>query len=141
MVEFMDGSILAQLGATDMRIPISYALAFPERIPSGTQPLSFPELSSLTFREPDIDKFPLLRAAYQALEDGGVCAPIVLNAADEVAVELFLAGKIPFALISRIVLESLDTIPHQSVESLDEIVEFHEDVVSRVRSRWGTDLE
>ena len=136
MVEFEDGSILAQLGATDMRIPISYALAFPERIASGTLPVSFPELGSLTFREPDMDKFPLLKAAYQALEDDGASAPIILNAADEVAVELFLADKIPFSYISRIVLESLDTIPSRSVESLDEIVAFHEEVVSLVRSRW-----
>jgi 1-deoxy-D-xylulose-5-phosphate reductoisomerase len=136
MVEFMDGSILAQLGATDMRIPICYALAFPERIDSGTLPLSFPELGSLTFREPDMAKFPLLKAAFQVLEDGGPTAPIILNAADEVAVELFLADKIPFADISRIVLESLDTIATQRVESLDEIVAFHEEVVRRVRSRW-----
>jgi 1-deoxy-D-xylulose-5-phosphate reductoisomerase len=83
-----------------------------------------------------MDKFPLLKAAYQALEDGGASAPIILNAADEVAVELFLADKIPFSDISRIVLESLDTIPSQPTESLDEIVAFHEEVVSLVRSRW-----
>ena len=136
MVEFADGSILAQLGATDMKIPISYALAFPERIASGTSPVSFPELGSLTFQEPDTDKFPLLRAAYQALENGGPGAPIILNAADEVAAELFLSEKIPFTHISRIVLESLDTIPSRNVESLDEIMEFHQDVVRRVRSRW-----
>jgi 1-deoxy-D-xylulose-5-phosphate reductoisomerase len=137
MVEFMDGSIMAQLGATDMRIPISYALAFPERIDSGTSPVSFPELGSLTFREPDMAKFPLLKAAFQVLEDGEPSAPIILNAADEVAVELFLADKIPFADISRIVLESLDTIALQNVENLDEIMSFHEEVVDRVRSRWG----
>jgi len=135
MVEFMDGSILAQLGATDMRIPICYALAFPQRIDSGTLPVSFPELGSLTFREPDMNKFPLLKAAYQALENEGSSASIILNAADEVAVELFLADKIPFGHISRIVLESLDTLPTQRVETLDEIVAFHEEVVSRVRSR------
>jgi 1-deoxy-D-xylulose-5-phosphate reductoisomerase len=136
MVEFEDGSILAQLGATDMRIPISYALAFPQRIASGTLPVSFPELGSLTFREPDMDKFSLLKAAYQALEDASGSAAIILNAADEVAVELFLADKIPFSYISRIVLESLDSIPSHSVASLDEIVAFHEEVVRRVRGRW-----
>jgi 1-deoxy-D-xylulose-5-phosphate reductoisomerase len=78
-----------------------------------------------------------LKAAYQALENGETSAPIILNAADEVAVELFLADKIPFSYISRIVLESLDTIPSRSVESLDEIVAFHEEVVRQVRSRWG----
>ncbi len=136
MVEFVDGSIMAQLGATDMRIPISYAIAYPERIDSGTLPVSFPELGSLTFREPDMAKFPLLEAAYQVLEDDSDSAAIILNAADEVAVDLFLADKIPFAQISRIVLESLDTIPSQPVQSLDEIVAFHEEVVRGVRSRW-----
>ena len=136
MVEFVDGSILAQLGATDMRIPISYALAFPQRINSGTLPVSFPELGSLTFREPHMDKFPLLKAAYHALEDDAGAAAIILNAADEVAVELFLAGKIPFARISRIVLDSLDTIPSQPVHSLDDIMAFHDEVVSRVRGQW-----
>jgi 1-deoxy-D-xylulose-5-phosphate reductoisomerase len=135
MVEFKDGSVMAQLGATDMRIPISYALAFPQRITSGTEPVNFPRLGSLTFIEPDWEKFPLLRAAYQALETGGP-APIVLNAADEVAVELFLDEKIPFCHIPRIVLDSLDTIAPASAETLEDVVLLHEQVVEQVRRKW-----
>jgi 1-deoxy-D-xylulose-5-phosphate reductoisomerase len=135
MVEFLDGSILAQLGATDMRIPISYALAFPGRIDSGTTPLNFPDLRSLTFSEPDFEKFPLLKAAYDALEQGG-SAPVVLNAADEVAVDLFLDNKIPFDHIPRIVLESLNTIPSFKADALADIMEGHDQIVSRVRAEW-----
>jgi 1-deoxy-D-xylulose-5-phosphate reductoisomerase len=133
MVEFTDGSILAQLGATDMRIPISYALAFPHRVQSGTEPVSFPGLGALTFQEPDRGKFPLLGAAYQALEQGG-STPIILNAADEVAVDLFLAGMIPFDAIATTVLEALNNIAPAHVNSLEEIVEFHDEVSERVRA-------
>jgi 1-deoxy-D-xylulose-5-phosphate reductoisomerase len=136
MVEFMDGSILAQLGATDMRIPISYALAHPNRILSGTEPLSFPALSVLNFQEPDVKRFPLLHAAYEALAHEGNSASIVLNAADEVAVELFLAGQIPFGTISRIVLEALNSNPLAPTGTLDEIMDFHEQVTERVRRKW-----
>ncbi|MEW6349524.1 MAG: 1-deoxy-D-xylulose-5-phosphate reductoisomerase [Thermodesulfobacteriota bacterium] len=132
MVEFTDGSIMAQLGATDMRIPISYAMAYPDRIDSGTEPLSFPALGSLTFQEPDWSRFPLLRAAYEALQAGD-SSPIVLNAADEVAVDLFLAGEIGFGEISRLVLDALHWIPPRKVESLDDVVAFHEEVMERVR--------
>jgi 1-deoxy-D-xylulose-5-phosphate reductoisomerase len=133
MVEFGDGSIMAQLGATDMRIPISYALAFPQRVESGTAPVSFPGLGALTFLEPDWEKFPLLRAAYQALDQGG-STPIVLNAADEVAVDLFLAGRIPFGSIAPMVLEALNSIAPATVHSLDEIVAFHDEVTRRLHS-------
>jgi 1-deoxy-D-xylulose-5-phosphate reductoisomerase len=135
MVEFADGSILAQLGATDMKIPISHALAFPERIASGAAPVSFPRLAALTFREPDTKKFPLLKAAYDAMQRGDASC-IVLNAADEVAVELFLAGKISFSRIPRIVLESLESISLPDVEALESIMALHEDVVRRVRGDW-----
>lgn len=135
MVEFRDGSILAQLGATDMRIPISYALAFPERIESGTAPVSFSALGSLNFHEPDMEKFPLLKIAYQALE--AESASIIVNAADEVAVELFLQGRIPFHWISRIVLEALQRIELIRVTTLDEVEAFHEQVTARVESDWS----
>jgi 1-deoxy-D-xylulose-5-phosphate reductoisomerase len=135
MVEFRDGSILAQLGATDMRIPISYALAFPERIESGTAPVSFPALGSLNFHEPDMEKFPLLKIAYQALE--AESASIMVNAADEVAVHLFLQGRIPFHWISRIVLEALQRIELVRVTTLDEVEAFHEQVTARVESDWS----
>jgi len=135
MVEFRDGSILAQLGATDMRIPISYALAFPERIESGTAPLSFPDLGSLHFRAPDTRKFPLLEAAYQALSEGGA-APVVLNAADEVAVDLFLDEKIPFRHIATVVLKSLERMTACQVNTLDEIEALHHEVVAYARRSW-----
>lgn len=138
MVEFIDGSVMAQLGATDMRIPISYALAYPERIASGAEPVSFPALGSLTFHEPDMAKFPLLKAAYQVLQTDETAASIILNAADEVAVDLFLTKRIPFMSIPKIVLDALDTIPHGKTDSLAEIVEFHEDVAHRVREKWAT---
>ena len=133
MVEFMDGSILVQLGATDMRIPISHALAYPGRISSGTEPVSFPALGVLNFQAPDMGKFPLLKAAYNALEQGESAACIVLNAADEVAVELFLSERIPFNHISRIVLDSLDNVPTGQPETLDEIEALHKEIKARLR--------
>ena len=137
MVEFQDGSILAQLGATDMRIPISYALAYPERVDSGAPSVSFPRLATLNFQEPDYDKFPLLRTAQQVLETGGTSQCITLNAADEVAVELFLADRIPFSQIPRIVMESLDRIPPHTCSTLEDIVAFHEEAAKQVRSTWA----
>lgn len=140
MVEFNDGSIMAQLGATDMRIPISYALAYPERIASGVDPVSFPALGSLTFLPPDMERFPLLKAAYQVLESDETAASIILNAADEVAVELFLAKRIPFTAIHEIVLDALNTVSHEKTESLGDIVDYHNKVTVRVREKWGTRL-
>jgi len=137
MVEFADGSILAQLGATDMRIPISYALAYPERITSGTPHISFPDLGSLTFMEPDFRKFPLLQAAFSVLKQDDTASSIILNAADEVAVELFLNEKISFNQIAGIVLESLQSIPSARTDTLEEIMSFHEEVVAQVRSKWA----
>ncbi|MBM4326248.1 MAG: 1-deoxy-D-xylulose-5-phosphate reductoisomerase [Deltaproteobacteria bacterium] len=133
MVEFEDGSILAQLGATDMRIPISYALAYPERIDSGVAAIDFAHLGSLTFRKPDWDRFPLLRAAYSALDDETGASSIILNAADEVAVELFLSRRIGFMDIPRIVLDALNSVPPARVTNLEEIKQFHSDVVTRVQ--------
>lgn len=137
MIEFADGSILAQLGTTDMKIPISYALAFPERISSGTPRIRFPELGSLTFMEPDLQKFPLLRAAFSVLEKGDTASAIILNAADEVAVQLFLEGKIGFTRIAEIVLDGLQSIPPARTETLEQIMSFHEQVVLEIRSKWS----
>jgi len=136
MIEFADGSILAQLGTTDMKIPISYALAFPKRISSGTPRISFPELGSLTFMEPDLQKFPLLRAAFSVLEKGDTASAIILNAADEVAVQLFLDGKIGFSRIAEIVLDGLQSIPSDRTDTLEQIMSFHEQVVLQIRSKW-----
>lgn len=103
MVEYVDGSIMAQLGPTDMRGPISYALSYPdERLDCGVAPLNLCKMDNLTFIEPDTKRFPALRLAYEAMEAGGLM-PVVLNAADEIAVEAFLERKIKFTDIPKIV--------------------------------------
>jgi 1-deoxy-D-xylulose-5-phosphate reductoisomerase len=102
MVEFADGSLLAQLGITDMRLPIQYALTYPERLPTGLKSLDLAELGSLNFQKPDLKKFPCLQLAYEAARLAG-SMPAVLNAADEEAVEAFLRGKIDFLSIYKVV--------------------------------------
>ena len=102
MVEYVDGSVLAQLGTPDMRTPIAYSLAWPERIASGSAPLDFMKLSALTFEAPDLQRFPCLALAYAALRAGGA-ATIALNAANEVAVAAFLDGRIRFTDIAVVV--------------------------------------
>lgn len=106
MVEFVDGSVLAQLGVTDMRLPIQYALTYPGRIPAGIARLDLAGTGQLTFAAPDVKKFPSLQLAYDAARQGGL-SPTVLNAADEVAVEAFLQGKISFTAIYRVVAKTL----------------------------------
>ena len=106
MVRYRDGSVLAQLGNPDMRTPIAYCLGLPERIDSGVGELDFGALSALTFQEPDFDRFPCLKLAYQALNAGGV-APCVLNAANEVAVAAFLDKRIKFTDIAKVVAHCL----------------------------------
>jgi 1-deoxy-D-xylulose-5-phosphate reductoisomerase len=106
MVEFVDGSILAQVGVTDMRLPIQYALTYPERLSTGLPRLDFAKLGQLTFAAPDMKKFPSLQLAYDVLRSGGL-SPTVLNAADEVAVEAFLQGRIRFTAIYKVVERTL----------------------------------
>lgn len=96
MVEFSDGVLMAQLSATDMRIPIQYALSYPKRLPSAVKPLDFYAIKGFDFEKPDLKRFPCLELAYEAAREGGT-APAVLNAADEVAVEAFLNKRIKFA--------------------------------------------
>jgi 1-deoxy-D-xylulose-5-phosphate reductoisomerase len=121
MVEFVDGSILAQFSVTDMRLPILYALTYPERIHSD---LRFPvmDLRHLDFSAPDMNKFPCLRLAYEAAESGGA-KPIALNAADEVAVAAFLEEKIGFDHISTIISEVLVETRTRKIESIKEVLE------------------
>ncbi|MDP2681270.1 MAG: 1-deoxy-D-xylulose-5-phosphate reductoisomerase [Deltaproteobacteria bacterium] len=108
MVEYVDGSIMAQLGPTDMKGPISYALTYPDdRINCGVAPLDLCKMDKLIFMEPDEKRFPALQLAYQAIEAGGVM-PAILNAADEVAVEAFLAQKIKFTDIPKIVKTTME---------------------------------
>lgn len=108
MVEYIDGSVLAQMGSPDMRTPIAYAMGWPKRIAAPVERLDFAKITGLTFFEPDTEKFPALRLAREALEAGGQ-APCVLNAANEQAVAAFLHGDIPFLGIARLVEQALDT--------------------------------
>jgi len=114
-VELVDGSILAHLGPTDMRIPIQYALLYPERAPSPVRRLSLADVGSLTFHAPDRTRFPALDLAYAAARTGGTM-PAVLNAANEVAVELFLQGRIGFTDIPRLVEAVMDDHEPQEAE-------------------------
>jgi 1-deoxy-D-xylulose-5-phosphate reductoisomerase len=121
MVEFNDGSILAQLGLTDMRIPIQYALTYPERCHSPLPSLDIYKLPKLEFLEPDMNRFPCLRLAYQALRAGGT-APAALNAANEVAVEAFLNNEISFQEIPVIIEYVLDAHQPQAASDLETIL-------------------
>jgi 1-deoxy-D-xylulose-5-phosphate reductoisomerase len=133
MVEFVDGSMLAQLGSPDMRIPIAYALAWPERLETPAQRLDLAVIARLEFERPDTTRFPALRLAREALEEGGA-TPIVLNAANEVAVASFLAGAIPFPDIAAIVEEALGQAPFVNPRSIEDVLEIDREVRSRVDS-------
>jgi 1-deoxy-D-xylulose-5-phosphate reductoisomerase len=113
MVEYLDGSVLAQMGSPDMRTPIGYALAWPERMETPVEQLNFAKVSQMTFFDPDLERFPALRLAREALEAGGQAA-CVLNAANEVAVEAFLKEKIGFLDIARTCEAALDKMASQS---------------------------
>jgi 1-deoxy-D-xylulose-5-phosphate reductoisomerase len=116
----VDGSILAQLGITDMRLPIQYAFSYPERWPSPLPRLDLAHCGRLDFHQPDHEKFPGLRLAYRALEAGGGLA-VVLNAANEVAVEAFLAGRLGFTDIPVLIERTMDAHAPASVASLAEV--------------------
>jgi len=122
LVEFVDGSVLAQLGSPDMRIPIACALAWPERIETRAQRLNLTAIARLDFGSPDPERFPALRVARQALEAGGA-APIILNAANEVAVASFLAGAIRFPDIVELVKRSLDELHFDAPTSIAEVLD------------------
>ena len=121
MVAYVDGSVIAQLGNPDMRTPIAHAMGFPERIDSGVSALDMFKVARLDFEAPDFEKFPCLRLAYQALTVGGNM-PAVLNAANEVAVESFLAGKMRFTAIPAMIEHVMQTIPPQEIATLDDVL-------------------
>ncbi len=121
MVEFVDGSLLAQLGHSDMRLPIQYAVTWPERVPNSLPPLDLAALRKLEFEAPRREDFPALDLAVKAGTLGGTC-PAVLNAANEVAVEAFLAGRIGFTGIWHIVAQVMDQIPHTPHPDLSAIL-------------------
>jgi len=122
MVEYLDGCVIAQLGTPDMKAPIAYALSYPERIASGVKPLDLTSCSGLTFSTPDLGRFPSLKLAYRALNDGE-SMPAVMNAANEIAVEMFLGGKIGFTEIPALIERVMDG--HQPVKlgSIADVLE------------------
>ena len=120
MVEFADGSVKAQLGTPDMRLPIQYALTFPERWEIAGEKINFAACGGLTFLEPDHERFPALGLAYGALRSGGN-AGAVLNAANEVAVRAFLDGRIGFTDIPRVIEHTLTKAPFVAAPSLDDL--------------------
>ncbi|MDJ0789717.1 MAG: 1-deoxy-D-xylulose-5-phosphate reductoisomerase [Myxococcota bacterium] len=125
LVEYRDGSVIAQMGLPDMRVPIALALSHPERLPLGLPPLDLPALAKLDFEEPDLERFPSLGLAFDALR-GGEAAPAVFNAANECSVAAFLAGEIPFPAIAdtnaRVLMRFLDE-SSGAVGSLEEVLE------------------
>lgn len=120
LVEYVDGSVLAQLGTPDMRTPIAYALSWPRRMATTAPRLRLEQIRELTFEAPDPQRFPALRLARQALEAGGA-APAVLSAANEVAVENFLGGRIGFLDIVGIVEQTLERAPNGNLDTLDDV--------------------
>jgi 1-deoxy-D-xylulose-5-phosphate reductoisomerase len=131
MVEYVDGSVLAQLGSPDMRIPIACALAWPERIETPAQRLDLASIGRLDFEAPDLDRFPALRLARAALEAGGA-APIVLNAANEIAVARFLGGEIRFPDIVRLIGEALERIDAAAPRSIADVLDIDRSTRARV---------
>jgi 1-deoxy-D-xylulose-5-phosphate reductoisomerase len=121
LVEYSDGSVLAQLGNPDMRTPIAYALAYPERIDAGVAPLDLFQIARLDFEAPDAERFPCLRLAYDALRAGGT-APAILNAANEIAVAAFLERRLPFLGIARLIEAALAAVPAGPEGSLDDVL-------------------
>lgn len=120
MVEFNDGSVMAQLGTPDMRTPIAYGLGYPQRIDSGSQCLDFLSMGQLSFEAPDHARFPCLSLAYRALRQGGA-ASIVLNAANELAVDCFLQGRLAFTDIARVIEASMAQLQVAQVSSAEEV--------------------
>ncbi|MHB1232000.1 MAG: 1-deoxy-D-xylulose-5-phosphate reductoisomerase [Burkholderiales bacterium] len=121
MVEYVDGSVLAQLGNPDMRTPIAYALGFPERIDSGVAALDLFQIARLDFEAPDARRFPCIALAYAALRSGGT-APAVLNAANEVAVAAFLEHRLPFQRIAAVIEHTLAAIPSGAADTLEQVL-------------------
>lgn len=121
MVQYIDGSVLAQLGNPDMRTPIAHALGYPQRIESGVAHLNIFDIARFDFKEPDMQRFPCLRLAYEALSAGGT-APAILNAANELAVEAFLEGRLGFMEISTIVEKSLEQLAVSPVTDLGALL-------------------
>jgi 1-deoxy-D-xylulose-5-phosphate reductoisomerase len=121
LVQYVDGSVIAELGNPDMRTPIAHALAYPERISAGVEPLDLFKIASLHFERPDFERFPCLALAYRALHEGEN-APATLNAANELAVQAFLDGKIGFTAIPKIIEAVMDQSPVMTLHSLADVL-------------------
>jgi 1-deoxy-D-xylulose-5-phosphate reductoisomerase len=120
MVEFQDGAVMAQLGTPDMKVPIQYAMSYPNRLPLSMPPLSLSDIKQLTFLEPDLSRFPCLAMAFEAGKAGGTM-PTVLNAANEIAVEKFLKKTIPFLGIEAMIEKTLESHDSMKNPQLEEI--------------------
>ena len=138
MVEYKDGSIIAQLASADMRLPIQYALNYPKRHDAVAESLDFYQISSLTFEKPDFETFKCLKLAFEAGKKGGLM-PAILNAANEVAVQLFLDNKIKFLDISEVIEEAMNTFEAESKESydIDTIIELDKKIREYVLSKYN----
>ncbi|TAK92205.1 MAG: 1-deoxy-D-xylulose-5-phosphate reductoisomerase [Burkholderiaceae bacterium] len=136
MVEYCDGSVLAQMGQPDMRTPIANALAWPERIDAGVARLDLPQLASLTFETPDLQRFPCLQLACDVLH-AGPAAAVVLNAANEICVAAFLARQIGFLKIAETIARVLDQIPQRALATLDDVLELDQQTRAVTRQRLG----
>ncbi len=132
LVEYIDGSVIAQLGIPDMRIPIAYALGYPERLPLDLPRLDLVAVSPLTFEDPDLERFPALELAYEAAKISGT-APAILNAANEVAVAAFLEGRLRFDLIPKLVVETLEITPYSSIDRLEDVLKA--DILARLKAK------
>lgn len=121
MVEYVDGCVIAQLGTPDMKAPIAYALSYPERVATGVKPLDLTTFSGLTFFKPDLDKFPCLGLAYRAIKDGE-SMPAVMNAANEIAVDAFLNGRIGFVQIAETIERTMNAHTAHNLGSIDEVL-------------------
>ncbi len=121
MVEYRDGSIKAQLGVPDMHTPIAYALSYPQRLETDVRPMQLPDYATLTFEHPDMEKFPLLSYAFEAIATGGTM-PCILNAANEIAVQAFLEDSIRFIDMSEIVRQTMQRVPWSGTPDLDTLV-------------------
>lgn len=132
MVEFRDGAVIAQMGQPDMRVPIGLALSFPQRLDVGCRKLDFSTLASLSFEKPDLERFPNLGLAYEAIGKGGN-SPCALNAANELAVKAFLEGKIGFYGITELIDKVTSEVEYISSPSLDDIFSTHEKAFQRAK--------
>jgi 1-deoxy-D-xylulose-5-phosphate reductoisomerase len=134
LVEYIDGSVLAQLGNPDMRTPIAYGLGYPDRLTSGVSSLDLLKTARLDFMAPDMDRFPCLKLAYDALKTGGT-APAILNAANEIAVEAFLVEQIGFLDIPKVINAVLSGTGIEQVESIEHLVEV-DNIARKSTQQW-----